>query len=168
MREEYNTLTRACSSMVRAQSLYLCGSWFESRQAHQRNMEKNSETGKWYYDVWGNGKYFDLWSVNHILAGCVIVGPLYAFSVPFIYSLAISIILIAGWEVYEVVYDIKETWQNRTTDILTGIIGFLVLWDLYQYWTRNIQFWVYLFLLIVWLVLEIWGYLAYKATTVKK
>lgn len=127
-------------------------------------MEKFNRTGKWYYDIWENGKYLDFWSVNHTLAGCVIAGPLYYWSVPFIYSLGVSLVLIGGWEVYEVIYDIKETWQNRSTDIITGIIGFWFIWYFYTLWNANVKLGVYVGSLVLWLIVEIWGYMAYKAT----
>lgn len=120
--------------------------------------------GIWYYDIWVNGKYLDLWSVNHTLAGVVIAGPLYYFSVPTIYSLIISLVLIVGWEVFEIVYEIYETWQNRSTDVITGVIGFFFIWYFYPYWNTNTQIYIYSVSLFVFLVLEMWGYIAYRAT----
>ena len=127
-------------------------------------MENFKRTGKWYYDIWENGKYLDLWSANHTLAGCVIAGPLYYLSVPFAYSFLIALILMVGWEVYEVIYDIKETWQNRSLDIITGTIGFMAIWIPYPYWDDSTQLLVYVAALSIWLILEGWGYIAYKAT----
>ena len=128
-------------------------------------MGKSYKSGKWYYDIWRFGNYLDLWSVNHTLAGCVLAGPLYALSVPFGYSLLISLIFIVGWEVYEALNDIKESWQNKSTDVATGVIGFLFIWYLFPVVTRNTQIRVYFSLLFIWLTLEIWGYVAYKATS---
>lgn len=125
-------------------------------------MEKKSLSGKWYYDIWVDGKYLDLWSVNHTLAGGVIAGPLYNLSIRFSYSFLIALVLIIGWEVYEAVRDIEETWQNRVTDTIVAIIGFGILWMFYPKWSPNIQLIVYLPLLIIWVALEIWGYMAYK------
>src|SRR3989338_5581628 len=130
-------------------------------------MEENSGSRKWYYAAWSKGKYLDLWSVNHTLAGCVIAGPLYALSVPLVYSYAMSMVLIVGWELYEIVNDIEETWQNRSTDIITGIVGFFFIWGFYPTWTRPTQYWVYLLVLFIWLILEVWGYLAYKVGKIR-
>ena len=41
-------IIRACSSMVRAPSLYLGGSWFESRHAHVNNFSVDRAGGKNY------------------------------------------------------------------------------------------------------------------------
>jgi len=97
------------------------------------------------------------------LAGVVIAGPLYYFSVPFVYSILISLFLIIGWEIYEIAFDIEETWQNRSTDIITGVIGFLFIWYMYPQFTIRTQLLVYTILTGIFLVLEVWGYFAYKA-----
>jgi len=123
----------------------------------------NDSSTKWYYIIFRNGKYLDLWSVNHTLAGVVITGPLYYFSIPFVYSLLISLFLIIGWEIYEIAFDIEETWQNRSTDIITGVIGFLFIWYMYPQFTISTQILVYTVLTVIFLVLEVWGYFAYKA-----
>jgi hypothetical protein len=118
---------------------------------------------KWYYRVWDNKKYLDLWSVNHTLAGLVIAGPLYYFSVRFSISFIIALILIIAWEVFEYVQEIKEAWQNSATDIITGIIGFLFLWHFLPIWSGEVNLWVYFISLAAWIFFEIWGYLAYRA-----
>lgn len=120
-----------------------------------------------FYRVWNKGKYLDLWSVNHTLAGSVIAWPLYKFGVPLIYNFALAMILIVGWEVYEITHDIKESWQNRSTDILTGVVGFFFISNFVIRWNHATQYWVYFTILIVWLVLEIWGYLAYTIGKVR-
>jgi hypothetical protein len=118
---------------------------------------------KWYYAIFKNGKYLDLWSVNHTLAGVVIAGPLYYFSIPLVYSLAISLFLIVGWEVYEILFEIHETWQNRSTDIIVGVLGFFFIWYLYPHITTAQQLEIYAISFFVFIVLEIWGFIAYKA-----
>jgi hypothetical protein len=120
---------------------------------------------KWYYSIFKNGKYLDLWSVNHTLAGVVIAGPLYYFSISLSYSLFIALVLIVGWEVYEIIFKIYETWQNRSTDIITGVLGFFFVWYLYPNFSINQQMSIYLISLFVFIVLEIWGYFAYRART---
>lgn len=123
---------------------------------------KNYTEFKWYYNIFRNGKYLDLWSINHTLAGVVIAGPLYYFSISFIYSFFILIFLIVGWEIYEIIFDVHETWQNRSTDIITGVIGFFFVWYFYYFFDTNLQIWIYAVSLLVFLTLEIWGYFAYK------
>ena len=118
----------------------------------------------WYYKIWKNGKYLDLWSINHTLSGIVIAGPLYYFSISFVYSIVVALVLIVGWEIYEIYHEIYETWQNKCTDIITGIIAFFCIWYLYPYWMFSIQFFIYIASLAIFLILEIWGYIAYKAT----
>ncbi|HEV7424485.1 MAG TPA: hypothetical protein VGO21_04840 [Candidatus Paceibacterota bacterium] len=124
---------------------------------------ENYSVVEWHYNIFRSGKYLDLWSVNHTLAGIVIAGPLYYFSVPFMYSLFISLALIVGWEIYEIVFDIYETWQNRSTDIITGLVGFFFVWHFYLFFNVGLKIWIYFLSLFLFLVLEIWGYFAYQA-----
>jgi hypothetical protein len=122
---------------------------------------------KWFYRVWTKGKYLDLWSVNHTLAGSVIAWPLYKWEVPWVYNFIIAMVLIVGWEVYEITHDIEETWQNRSTDIITGIIGFVFISSYLVKLGDTVQYWIYFWILGVWLILEIWGYVAYKIGKVR-
>lgn len=123
----------------------------------------NNRPNYWYYNIFKNGKYLDLWSVNHTLAGVVIAGPLYYLSVSLTYSLIVALILIVGWEIYEIVFDIRETWQNRSTDIITGVIGFFFVWYMYPHFAIDTQISVYIFSTTIFLILEMWGYIAYRA-----
>jgi len=79
--------------------------------------------------------------------------------------LFIAPFLIIGWEVYEIIFDVYETWQNRSTDIITGILGFYFVWYSYPNFTTAQQVNVYLFSFVLFMILEIWGYFAYKART---
>ncbi len=123
--------------------------------------------GKWYYKIWKNGKYLDLWSVNHVLAGSVIAWPLYKLGVPVVYNFGLAMLLIVGWEIYEIIYNIRETWQNRATDIITGIIGFVFVSNFVVNWPSANQQGTYLIILVIWLILEVWGYRAYTKGNIK-
>ncbi len=127
------------------------------------NLIDMSNSFGWYYHIFKNGKYLDLWSVNHTLSGVVIAGPLYYFSIPVIYSFWISLILMVSWEIYEIIFKITETWQNRTTDILTGVLGFCSVWYLYAFVTTHTQILIYVMGLCLFIILEVWGYIAYRA-----
>lgn len=122
-----------------------------------------TNSSKWYYRIFKNGKYLDLWSVNHTLSGIVIAGPLYYLSIPLIYSFLISLVLMVSWELYEIIFKIAETWQNRTTDVITGVLGFSFIWYLYTRTANTSEVLIYIVALSLFLLLEIWGYIAYKA-----
>ncbi|HLC53628.1 MAG TPA: hypothetical protein VJK03_03715 [Candidatus Nanoarchaeia archaeon] len=114
--------------------------------------------GKWYLKIWENGDYFDLWHVNHFLAGILLAGATIYFKLNFILGLIISMILMLSWEIFEVVKEIRETKFNRIMDILLGVAGFFLLYGI----SKNAIVYVFAASLIVWTILELWGYIAYR------
>lgn len=65
-----------------------------------------------------------------------------------------------AWDLLEVVLDIKETINNKVWDLITGVSGFYAAYVLMENTTHHLSFFLLIF--IPFLILEIWGYLAYK------
>src|SRR3989338_720909 len=114
------------------------------------------EVEKWYYEIWRDKKYFDLWHVNHILAGCLLAGLTYFMEMSFSIALGASLIPMIWWEIYERKRGVKETWQNGVNDMLTGILGFVIIYKLYQDSTAFFKKISFTALAIIWIVLELW------------
>jgi len=115
---------------------------------------------KWYMRIWREGKYVDLWSLNHTLIGAVLAGFFEIVGVPVIISLIISTLVIVGWEFWEVFKKISEAFWNKIIDVVTGILGFLGMH--YLLGVSSHELILFLIVLAVYLVLEVWGYWVYK------
>src|SRR6056297_1660349 len=116
----------------------------------------------WYISIWNEGKYLDFWSINHIISGFLLGEILYFLKINFWLSLAISITIMIAWEVYEIFKNIHETCWNRLSDLIVGMIGFLTMYHLFLLDNFNHHKIVFILCIIVWLFLELWGYIAYK------
>lgn len=113
-------------------------------------------------DYWEEGKYIDLWSINHVLSGVVLGAFLFNFGIPFWWALAFSLLLFILWEVVEVIVHIKEHPSNMITDVVCDALGFLFV--AYVYFVMREPFtWM---ATIIWtldfLAFNLWGYLAYQ------
>ena len=116
---------------------------------------------KWFITIWENGDYFDLWHVNHFLAGSLLGYVSFFFEAPPLTGLWISLILMVAWELYEIFQKIEETVFNRYADVILGLIAFLIQF----YWSKAISpalaQGIFIALLMVWVILELWGFYAY-------
>lgn len=117
---------------------------------------------KWYIAIWQDGKFFDLWHVNHLLAGALLGQLTFHFQQLWL-GFAISLIAMISWEVFEVIKKITETKFNRSMDIILGVIGFFITYYLEPIFNNEQYFILFIVLLISWLTLELWGYFAYKS-----
>lgn len=111
---------------------------------------------------WKEGKYLDLWSVNHVLSGVVLGSLLLSFGVSLNSSLAVAIILFVGWEIAEIFMGIKEHTPNMVADVVCDLAGFaaVALWFAKVgpiAWTTT-AIWI-----LIYIVLNIWGFIAYEA-----
>ena len=113
---------------------------------------------KWYVNIWGDGKYIDLWHLNHFLAGVLCAGLIIFLNIDMVSGFLISLVLMLSWEVYEIINNIQETQFNRTMDILLGILAFFLTY----LWPRKSLGILFMISGIVWVILELWGYWAYK------
>ncbi|HXF43941.1 MAG TPA: hypothetical protein VNK70_00460 [Candidatus Paceibacterota bacterium] len=78
------------------------------------------------WDLWAEGKYVDLWSVNHFLSGVLVGALLLILKVPFLPAAVIAFLLFVGYELFEVALQIEEHFTNRVTDVVIDVAGFLV------------------------------------------
>jgi len=111
---------------------------------------------------WKEGKYVDLWSINHVLSGVVLGAILGNFNAPFGWSLLLAIALFVGWEVVEVLIGIKEHMPNMVMDVVCDLAGFLAIaWWFAEVsdisWTATAA-WILLYTMM-----NIWGFIAYEA-----
>jgi hypothetical protein len=110
---------------------------------------------------WREGRYVDLWSINHVLSGIVLGAILFSISVPFVWSLGLSLILFVAWEIGEMVAGIKEHMPNLIMDIVCDVAGFLLIawWfaEIGPLSWMSITAWI---LLMV--VMNLWGFIAYE------
>lgn len=81
---------------------------------------------------WNDGGFIDLWSIVHILSGGVMGSlAIHAWNkTPFKKLLWIAIFLIVLWEYAEYVVGILESFGNIFTDIVLGIAGFILGYEL--------------------------------------
>jgi len=75
-------------------------------------------------DIWHEGEYLDLWSVPHLLSG--VAAGLIAHFVGFapIPSFVIVLLVLIGYEMFEVIAKIEETRMNRVLDVVVGMASF--------------------------------------------
>lgn len=117
---------------------------------------------KWYIIIWRDGKFFDLWHVNHLLAG-ILLGQFFFHFQRLWLGFAISLILMTAWEIFEVVKKITETTFNKSVDMITGVVGFFMAYVLGGLLSGESYFILFIIFFIAWLTLEIWGYIVYKS-----
>jgi len=86
----------------------------------------------WWSQLYGRGKIFDVWSVPHFFFGVMAASFFGVFPVHFWY-LFFGIILTAfAWECFELWVGIRETFLNRVTDGLLPLLGFFLLYHIFQ------------------------------------
>jgi|SRR3989338_10420591 len=110
----------------------------------------------WYFKVWKERNYFDLWHINHLLAGILLAGLVIFFDFGFLIGIISSLIIMVSWEIFEILKKVKESNFNRAMDIILGVVGFFILYfiqDRYILSFFTISF-------IVWTFMELWGYSA--------
>ncbi len=113
------------------------------------------------FNLWGEGKYLDFWSINHFLSGVVLTGWGVFFGFSLKISFVVYVALAIGWEIFEIFKGIHEYFGNKVMDVVTGIIGSLLICVFYL--TDNpISFLALICLTIVYILIEVWGYVSYK------
>jgi len=113
--------------------------------------------------LWGEGRYIDLWTIPHILAGVLLCGFLYWFGISLPINIIITSIIVIGWEFFEFHFlGVHEHLTNSFIDILVALIGFAITFSFIIKYSIEIVL-PYLFILtIIYIVLNAWGFLAYK------
>jgi hypothetical protein len=76
-------------------------------------------------DIWREGKWVDLWSVVHFFSGVIIGLLLYLLHFGPTASIALTLISLIAYEMWEMLVQIEETPNNRFMDVVTGMAGYL-------------------------------------------
>ena len=117
----------------------------------------------WKVGIWKEGKYFDLWHINHFLAGLLLGCLVLIFDMNIWFGFIVSLVLMLAWEIYELYADIHETKFNMLFDVIVAVIAFwlmVFLKDKYGLDSELVTiFWQSL---IVYIFLELWGFRAYQ------
>ena len=113
-------------------------------------------------DIWKEGKYFDLWSINHLLSGGILAGFFILIGIKFWKGFLISFLIMVSWELYEIFKRSKERKGNQIIDIALGIFGFLIAYFLIIDLSLSLKIIVFTTLTILFLFLEVLGFLAYR------
>jgi hypothetical protein len=117
---------------------------------------------KWYISIWSEGKYIDFWFFNHFFSGFLFASFLIFLEIPHWINFVLLISFAILWEIYEYKNEVREIISNKIIDLLVGLFGFLFMYLLVGLgiFDFNILF-MGTFILLA--ILEVWGYLAYKA-----
>ncbi len=117
----------------------------------------------WKVGIWKEGKHLDLWHINHFLSGVLLGGLTIMFDLNLWLGFLISLILIIAWEVIEIVSGIKETRFNMYLDIVLAVIAFFLVTILNNNYLSESGFEnLFYICLLVFSILELWGFWAYK------
>lgn len=92
----------------------------------------------------GEGKYFDLWMLVHLISGVAGGFSSVFFRLSTLGVFAVAAIVMLLWELGEYVMGVRESWSNRVLDIAVGLVGVGgALWVAAE-WTqrsRLVAFW---------------------------
>ena len=83
-------------------------------------------------DIWREGKWVDLWSVVHLLSGVSTAFAIKWFGFGFAASAVIAFLLFVAYELWEAMVKIHETPQNRSMDVVAGMVSFVPTFFLTQ------------------------------------
>ncbi|OGE85058.1 MAG: hypothetical protein A3J48_04425 [Candidatus Doudnabacteria bacterium RIFCSPHIGHO2_02_FULL_46_11] len=108
-------------------------------------------------NIWAEGKFIDLWSLNHFLFG-FITGFFFFQYFPIAESFLTAALLFTAWELFEVTVRAGEYWTNQVMDIIIGLIGLLFSYNVYVVLNMPVENIAPLTFVILFLFLEIWGY----------
>jgi hypothetical protein len=113
-------------------------------------------------EYWKEGKYFDLWSVNHVLTGVMLGGVLFGFGVPFAITLWISLALFIAWEIFEITSDVKEHILNLLMDVVFDLVGLFFSAWVYLTLKKSFSPLVWILLALTLTIFTLRGYIAYR------
>ncbi|VVB80035.1 Uncharacterised protein [uncultured archaeon] len=109
--------------------------------------------------IWQEGKYLDFWSTTHTIIGAIFVWLFMFLGMNIYLGFLISFLIIFGWEFFELYFlNVHEYFWNKVWDVLTGIIGFWVMYYfILKYGLMNLVNYEIWFI-VVYLLLCGWGF----------
>ncbi len=110
-----------------------------------------------FHDIRNDGKYLDLWSLNHFLSGIVYAGWVFQLGFSLWFVFVSYFILAVAWELYEFYADVFEHLGNKAMDVITGVMGFLLLSFTNIFDFRNL-----VVITVIYIILELYCYIDYK------
>src|SRR3989344_9620144 len=76
-------------------------------------------------DIWREGKWLDLGSVVHVLSGFSISLGFYYLGLGAFASVALALLSLISYEMWETIVRIEETHTNRFMDVVVGMVSFV-------------------------------------------
>lgn len=114
----------------------------------------------WAIKIWNDREYFDLWHLNHFLAGVLLASAGILVGLDFTINFIIALCAMVAWEIFEIIKDIYETLFNRSFDVIFGVCAFFLVYKI------NLQVEkldnLFFTTLIIWVFIQLWGFYAYK------
>ena len=116
----------------------------------------------WHKELWKEGKYLDLWSLNHVLGGMLIAGIFIFLNIDLKLALILSFLITLSWEIYEVKKGLHEAPTNKVFDLLTNLLGVYLMYAVVALNIIDTNA-VFTTVLLCFIILEIWGFLAIQS-----
>jgi hypothetical protein len=108
-------------------------------------------------DFWTEGKYIDLWTINHVLSGVLSGSILHFLGTSLAWSFAISSILFIGWEVIERIFEVEAV-TNQIMDLIADYVGYGIFYGYAYLLFQPLSARMTWFLAIAFVSLELWGF----------
>lgn len=124
-------------------------------------MKVDSKDMSWERNIWREGEVLDFWSVPHLLAGALLAALGHYLGLAFWQVAIPSLVLLIGWEFFEMARGIDETVPNRIMDVVLGVAGFALMIAVFVSFDGNVAFSATAVVLFLWAVLNIWGFMTY-------
>lgn len=115
-----------------------------------------------HWSIWREGKYLDLWSINHVVSGMFLGAIFYLLGGNFIMSSIAALATMIIWELFEIVKKIHETLINKVVDVIVGYVGFILSYYFYFNNSNLNKILVLIFIALLIVVLNLWGFFALK------
>lgn len=119
----------------------------------------------WSVTIFREGRNFDLWHVSHFIAGILFAGLVVFLNMDLYVGFLVSFVLMVGWEVFEINLGIKETKFNMYFDVIFSVISFWMTIYLEKILTADAFQDFFLVSLIIYIIMGIWGFWAFKMRT---
>jgi hypothetical protein len=101
--------------------------------------------------------WFDMWTPIHLLIWAVIAYVLSFINAINMETFSLAVFIILAWEVYEAIIKIGESIYNSLGDIIVGILGFISVYLINNYFNNNLNKGIFINILIILIFLTVWG-----------